>query len=40
MQPDDPAAANNLAYLMIEHGGDKNIALSLAANRPAGLAPI
>ena len=29
-QSDDPTAANNLAYLMLEHGGDKDVALSLA----------
>ena len=29
-QSDDPTAANNLAYLLLEHGGDKDVALSLA----------
>jgi cellulose synthase operon protein C len=30
IQPDQPAAANNLSYLLLEHGGDINYALSLA----------
>lgn len=30
VQPDDAPAANNLAYLMLEHGGNTNVALSLA----------
>ena len=30
LQPGHPVAANNLAYLLLEHGGDKNLALSLA----------
>ena len=29
-QSDDPTADNNLAYLLLEHGGDKDVALSLA----------
>jgi tetratricopeptide (TPR) repeat protein len=30
VQPDHPLAANNLAYLMLEHGGNVDVALSLA----------
>src|SRR3989442_1750130 len=30
LQPDQSAAANNLSYLLLEHGGDINDALSLA----------
>ena len=30
IQPDYALAANNLAYLMLEHGGNINVALSLA----------
>lgn len=30
LRPDYPLAANNLAYLMIEHDGNKDVALSLA----------
>ncbi|HEV2474296.1 MAG TPA: tetratricopeptide repeat protein [Chthonomonadales bacterium] len=30
IQPQQPFAANNLAYLMLEEGGDVNVALSLA----------
>jgi tetratricopeptide (TPR) repeat protein len=30
IQPDYALAANNLAYLMLEHGGNVNVALSLA----------
>jgi tetratricopeptide (TPR) repeat protein len=30
VQPDNGFAANNLAYLLLEHGGDVNVALSLA----------
>ncbi len=30
VEPDFPLAANNLAYLMIEHGGNTDVALSLA----------
>jgi Flp pilus assembly protein TadD len=37
IKPDDPSVANNLAYLMIEHGGDKNIALSLAQTARRGM---
>jgi Flp pilus assembly protein TadD len=30
VQPENPAAANNLAYLLLEHGGNTDVALSLA----------
>jgi len=30
LQADHPVAANNLSYLLMEHGGDLNLALSLA----------
>jgi Flp pilus assembly protein TadD len=37
IKPDDPAVANNLAYLLTEHGGDKSVALSLAQTARRGL---
>ncbi len=37
IQPDYPLAANNLAYLMLEHGGNVNVALSLAQTARRGL---
>jgi tetratricopeptide (TPR) repeat protein len=37
IQPDYPAAANNLAYLMLEHGGNINVALSLAQTARKGM---
>jgi tetratricopeptide (TPR) repeat protein len=37
IQPDYAVAANNLAYLMLEHGGDVNTALSLAQTGRRGL---
>lgn len=37
VQPDYPVAANNLAYLMLEHGGDVSVALSLAQTARRGL---
>lgn len=37
IQPNNPLAANNLAYLMLEHGGDVNVALSLAQTGRRGL---
>jgi Flp pilus assembly protein TadD len=37
IQPDDAVAANNLAYLMLEHGGDVNVALTLAQTARRGL---
>jgi tetratricopeptide (TPR) repeat protein len=36
-QPDNPMAANNLAYLMLEHGGNADLALSLAQTARRGL---
>src|SRR5262249_57579864 len=38
IQADNPYAANNLAYLLLEHGGDVNVALSLAQIARRGLA--
>jgi tetratricopeptide (TPR) repeat protein len=37
VQPDYPLAANNLAYLLLEHGGDPNVALALAQTARKGL---
>src|ERR1700723_1776781 len=37
IQPDYALAANNLAYLMLEHGGNVNVALSLAQAARRGL---
>ncbi len=37
IQTDYPVAANNLAYLMLEHGGDVTVALSLAQAGRRGL---
>src|SRR6266478_4273818 len=37
IQPDDAYAANNLAYLMLEHGGNINVALTLAQTARRGL---
>jgi tetratricopeptide (TPR) repeat protein len=37
IQPDYAVAANNEAYLMLEHGGDTNTALSLAQTGRRGL---
>lgn len=37
IQPDYPVAANNLAYLMLEHGGNVNVPLSLAQTARRGL---
>ena len=36
-QSDNALAANNLAYLMLEHGGDINVALTLARTARRGL---
>jgi cellulose synthase operon protein C len=36
-QPDNPVAANNLAYILLEHGGNANVALSLAQVARRGL---
>ena len=37
IQPDNPLAANNLAYLMLQHGGSPNVALTLAQTARQGL---
>jgi len=37
MQPEDPLSSNNLAYLMLEHGGSVNVALNLAQTARKGL---
>ena len=37
VQPDYAVAANNLAYLMLEHGGDTSVALSLAQTARKGM---
>lgn len=37
IQPDNPLAANNLAYILLEHEGDPNVALTLAQIARKGL---
>jgi len=37
MQSDNAVAANNLAYILLEHGGDPNVALSLAQTGRKGM---
>ena len=37
IQPENPLAANNLAYIMIEHGESVNVALTLAQTARRGL---
>jgi len=37
MQPENPLASNNLAYLMLEHGGSVNVALTLAQAGHKGM---
>ena len=37
IRQDDPMAANNLAYLLLEHGGDANLALTLAQTARRGM---
>ena len=37
IQPDNALLANNLAYLMLEHGGSVNVALTLAQTARKGL---
>ena len=37
VQSDNAVAANNLAYLLLEHGGDPNLALSFAQTGRKGL---
>jgi Flp pilus assembly protein TadD len=39
-RPNYPVAANNLAFLMLEHGGDKNVALSMAQTARRGMPTI
>jgi tetratricopeptide (TPR) repeat protein len=37
IEPDNPLAANNLAYILLEHGGSVNVALTLAQTARRGL---
>jgi tetratricopeptide (TPR) repeat protein len=37
LQPDNAPAANNLAYLLLEHSGDVNVALTMARTARRGL---
>ncbi len=37
LEPDNPLAANNLAYILLEHGGSVNVALTLAQTARRGL---
>ena len=37
LQPDQPMASNNLAYLLLEHNGNVNVALTLALAARRGL---
>jgi tetratricopeptide (TPR) repeat protein len=37
IQPEDAVAANNLAYLLLEHDGNINVALTLAQTARRGL---
>src|SRR5260370_16678053 len=37
LQPDNPIAANNLAYLLLQHSGNADRALSLAQTARRGL---
>jgi Flp pilus assembly protein TadD len=37
IQPNQPTAANNLSYLLLEHGGDLGYAVSLAQTARAGM---
>lgn len=37
VQPDNPVAANNLAYLLLQHSGNADLALSLAQTARRGL---
>ena len=37
IQADEPLASNNLAYILLEHGGDTNVALTLAQTARKGL---
>ncbi|HKW34310.1 MAG TPA: tetratricopeptide repeat protein [Candidatus Acidoferrum sp.] len=37
LRPDEPLAANNLAYILLEHGGNVNVALTLAQTARRGF---
>jgi cellulose synthase operon protein C len=37
IQPDNPLAANNLAYVMLQQGGNVDVALSMAQNARRGM---
>ncbi len=37
LQPEEPLAANNLAYIMLEHGGNVTVALTLAQTARRGF---
>ncbi len=37
LQPEEPLAANNLAYIMLEHGGNVTVALTLAETARRGF---
>jgi len=37
IQPDNPLASNNLAYVMLESGGNVDVALSLAQTARRGM---
>jgi tetratricopeptide (TPR) repeat protein len=37
IEPDNPLTANNLAYILVEHGGNVNVALTLAQTARRGL---
>jgi len=37
LEPEQALAANNLAYLLLEHGGNVNVALTLAQTARRGL---
>lgn len=40
LQPEEPLAANNLAYIMLEHGGNVTVALTLAQTARRGFPKI
>jgi cellulose synthase operon protein C len=37
LQPDNPLASNNLAYLMLQHGGNVDVALAMAQTARRGM---
>jgi Flp pilus assembly protein TadD len=37
LEPENPLAANNLAYLLLEHGGSPSVALTMAQTARKGL---